>query len=260
MRPALVTIERGGQMLPYQETELKLKLLDPSLYDRIAADPFPGGQYVSGRRKSSDFDNTYYDTADRRLMSYGFMLRVRKSDEGAVATVKDTGTVSGGLFVRGEWTVPLEGEDVSVQAFAGLPIGEKLADAAGQEALEPLFKTAFQRISVDLQAGSALIEFAADRGEIVAGMKREPLYEIELELKSGDAADLVRLGSALAERFPLAIEKKSKFERGLQLAGLSTSKAAGAPSPAAHPVRERPADRGSAAGIQGIGCQAKRGV
>lgn len=211
-------------MRPYQETELKLRLTDPAMYDQLISDPHLTGMCAPGSLKTADYDSTYYDTDDRRLLASGLVLRLRNTGAGYVATVKDSGAVAGGLHIRGEWNKSLENGEFSIGAFSDLPVGEKLADIVGEKALHPLMQTVFKRVSLDLQADKGCIEFAADKGEIIADGKRLPFCEVELELKSGCDSGLLMLGALLAERYPLAVEEKSKFERGLILFGFNQAR------------------------------------
>jgi inorganic triphosphatase YgiF len=209
-------------MNTYQETELKLRLTDPSLCESIAADPQLDAMRA-GRTKDSAYDTVYYDTADRRLWGRGFSLRLRNTGEGYIATVKNKGTSYGGLAVRGEWNVPLPDDVLSVHAFADLPVGNALREAVDGKPLVPVVRTVFRRISVDLELDGTLIELAVDKGEIIAGDRRQPLCEVELELKAGDADVLLQLGAVLKMRWPLVPERKSKYARGLMLAEMDAT-------------------------------------
>lgn len=204
-----------------EETELKLRLIRPEAYDRIVADQALMDLSIQEGGEVLSLDNTYYDTADHRLLDALLTLRLRDTGEERIATVKNAGTITGGLFSRGEWNLTLGEEPLTAQTFADTAIGAALAEAVGDRELEPICKTDFQRITRMLHVGDARIEFAADRGEITAGDKRELLCEVELELKDGDVNGLLQTGSWLAERYPLLVEKKSKFERGLRLAGFA---------------------------------------
>ena len=214
-------MERIRGMLQYQETELKLRLADDSKAGQIPEDPLLAGMRLPDSFKDSQIDTTYYDTPGRSLLINGLTLRVRDTGETTVATVKDAGTPNSGLYVRGEWNKILGDDALSADTFAEFPIGERLCRAIGTDALEPIFKTRFQRISEELidDCGS-VIELAVDRGEVVSGDRREPFCEVELELKSGKIASLCKLGAVLGERYPLTVERKSKYARGLLLSGI----------------------------------------
>ena len=227
-------------MRQYQETELKLRLVDDAHADQIPVDPLIAGMRLSGSFKDAQFGTTYYDTPGRSLLSGGLTLRVRNTGETIVATVKDAGTSEGGMYVRGEWNVVLGNSAVSADAFQDLPIGERLRRMVGTDALVPVFQTRFRRISQELidDVGS-VIELALDRGEVVNGDKSAPFCEVELELKSGEVESLCELGAVLAERYPLMVEQKSKYARGLLLSGIKLPKRpASAETSAGGTVRE----------------------
>ncbi|WP_018403703.1 CYTH domain-containing protein [Marinobacter gelidimuriae] len=63
----------------------------------------------------------------------------------------------------------------------------KLTDTAW---LGPVFETNFERRVFVLNDGQAVIECALDRGSIIAREHRQPLNEVEFELKSGDPSRL----------------------------------------------------------------------
>jgi len=54
-------------------------------------------------------------------------------------------------------------------------------------------QTDVTRVSVPIKSGKSRIEVALDRGKVTAGRSRQPIHEIELELKDGDAADCFEL-------------------------------------------------------------------
>jgi inorganic triphosphatase YgiF len=124
---------------------------------------------------------------------------------------------------RTEWEMPVRRKALEPQAFprdeirgaTGIDL-ERLAPR-----LRPVFETRFTRRSGLVQVdGRASAELALDRGSIVAGRRREPINELELELVSGETEPLMRFAEAL--QLPLAYE--SKAERGYRLAaGLERS-------------------------------------
>src|SRR5438874_2171598 len=58
------------------------------------------------------------------------------------------------------------------------------------------------------------IELTIDRGKLEAGRHSVPICEIELELKSGQSAELFNIARTLAKEIPLQLVVKSKAERG----------------------------------------------
>ena len=213
------------------EIELKLKLIDPHRFSEILQDPAFFHRQVAGAPVISEYETTYYDTVDFRLMQHGFAYRIRKSGEQFTATVKDSGSSHGGLHIRGEWNQDIADNTPDVALFRDLPIGAALQDAVGVDSLVPVFATVFQRTAIEwIGEDGSVIEIAADNGQILSGDRQEAICEIELELKSGNVASVLKLGAALAERYPLAVEARSKFLRGLMLAGIR------APEPQSYPL------------------------
>jgi inorganic triphosphatase YgiF len=160
--------------------------------------------------------STYYDTPDSALKKRGLTLRVRDQGGHFLQTVKEGDLAAGDLLSRGEWEDALpEGRPDPDAAESGprLPEG-----AAGD--LRPVFVTEVTRtiFTIEPLLGTE-IEAAVDEGEIRAADKdrTEPISEVELELKGGDAAALYDLAAQLLEVAPLRIETRSKSERGYHL-------------------------------------------
>src|SRR5215469_9196708 len=191
------------------EVELKLSA-DPERLPNLRhcletmekASPQPGATLAS----------TYYDSADQRLHRRGLSLRLRQSDGQWIQTLKSADPPE--LLSRGEW------EDVVAADrpdFDAPTTGPRLREVIGAEALQPLFSTVVERTIVMLDpAAGVRIEAAIDAGEIrhATGEAFEPISEIELELKSGDASALYDLAMRLLEIAPLRIQTLSKADRG----------------------------------------------
>lgn len=157
--------------------------------------------------------NTYYDTPAGDLERARVALRIRRTPERWLQTLKTAGQGSGGLSTRGEWEWPITGPALDL---AGL---EELApmQALGREvltALEPRFTTDFERTSWLLEAPEATIEVALDRGGIRAGERQAAIDELELELKSGSPEALWALAETFAADVPLRPANLSKAARG----------------------------------------------
>ena len=74
----------------------------------------------------------------------------------------------------------------------------------------------FKRQSGLVTSGASVIEIAVDQGHISCGKQRVPLAEVELELVSGNKADLLDLAMRLAEDFSLRLDFVSKAEKGFR--------------------------------------------
>ena len=199
------------------EVELKLNIPYRHVYDAILQDPSLFHQSIA-----REYETTYYDTADGRLRTNGLAYRIRRTGDEFTATVKDGGRHEGGLHIRHEWNRPLPQNEPDITAFDDLPVGKTLRAAIGPDSLEPLFTTSFIRHGGHYtSADGSVIEVAADLGTILCGSSRESISELELELKSGQITSVLRLGAHLAEGYGLTAHSRSKFARGLSLAGLA---------------------------------------
>jgi inorganic triphosphatase YgiF len=192
--------------MAHVEREIKLGLT-PQALARLAR--------LAPSRRS--VESVYYDTARQELRRAGIALRLRRDGGRWLQTLKADSAQHAGFAARAEWELPVRRKALEPQAFPREEIrsatGIDLARLAGR--LRPVFETRFVRRSGLVQVdGKASAELAIDRGRILAGRRREPISEVELELISGDTEALLRFAEALA--LPLAYE--SKAERGYRLA------------------------------------------
>jgi inorganic triphosphatase YgiF len=95
-----------------------------------------------------------------------------------------------------------------------------LREAAPQ--LIELFRTDFTRTLWQVSVDGSEVEAAIDQGNVLAEvngeLRRAPISEIELELKSGDEAALRALAAHLGQEITgLAPDNISKAQRGYRL-------------------------------------------
>jgi len=212
--------------------EVELKLLVPPaqharLQSRLRAFGVPRVQMV---------DSVYFDTAARALARAGLALRLRRQGRRWLQTLK-TGGGEAALATRDEWEVPVAAGRLQ---FAALPAAARAqlraAGVASARPLRPVYRTRFRRSAWTVERDGATVELALDDGQIVAGAQREPILELELELKAGPAAALPALARAIMAPprgavLPLLPLGASKAARGQRLADqlpLRAAKASGA--------------------------------
>ncbi|UAK25074.1 CYTH and CHAD domain-containing protein [Sphingomonas nostoxanthinifaciens] len=189
------------------EIELKLEY-DPADVDALlAAEPLAAASSLTQRLVS-----TYYDTADGVLAEHGFTLRVREVGGRFVQTIKADGAPAAGLFARPEWEMEVA-DATPLLDPAQSPIAPLVAD----KPLVPLFASDIARTVWTIEASDARIEVALDRGEVRAGKRRDPVHDLELELKDGSAIALFDLARRLDAAAPLRLGILSKSERGQRL-------------------------------------------
>jgi inorganic triphosphatase YgiF len=170
-----------------------------------------------GRPRTERLETVYYDTRDFALARRKIALRLRRTAAGWLQTLK-LGGVEAALSDRTEYEVPVAGARLELQQFAETPLGALLR--ANRLQVAPRFRTRFAR-SVWMTPENA-IEIALDDGEIIAGRRRTPILELELELKAGRPQRLWALASSLTDRGRDAIAlvpfAESKAVRGVRLA------------------------------------------
>lgn len=165
--------------------------------------------------------SVYYDTAEKRLRRNGVSLRLRRDGAKWLQTLKLDAAPAAGFSARAEWELPARRGKLDVAAFPR----EEIIAATGLDLtrltrrLKPLFETRFARRSADIAIdGETRAEISVDRGYVAAHGRREAISEVELELKAGDPASLLRYASEIARPLALELEFESKAERGYRLA------------------------------------------
>ncbi len=181
------------------------------------------------RRRSApleqDLVTFYFDTPDFALSTAGVALRLRRSGRRWVQTLKTEGERAGGLSQRVEFEMTVKRGALDWARFP--PEALAYVPEVVRGALTPVFETHFHRTAWRVQGrGGAQIEVALDVGEVRAGEHREPLCEIELELKGGHADALFALALGWADAFDCLPFDASKAERGARLARGEASVAA----------------------------------
>lgn len=196
--------------------EIELKLLAPAgVLDWLREAPVIVRHARNGG-VARRLDTVYYDTPDRTLFRHGLSLRIRRSGNRYVQTVKRA-PAHGQPFVRGEWESSMDGAAPDLALLPISEIGSPL-DQIASDALDPIFETKVRRQTQRLEFLGAVVEVAYDQGTIEAGERREPLNEVELEVKAGNPRVLFDLGIELLEIAPLRIGTQSKADRGYDLA------------------------------------------
>jgi triphosphatase len=162
--------------------------------------------------------NIYFETADNFLRNHDMGLRIRGCDGSYEMTLKTAGTVVGGLHQRPEYNVAIKKPELALKKFPTEIWPPECKLLPLQKALQPLFRTDFVREKWVVTHGESEIEIALDQGEIRAGELSEALCEVELELKQGNAQDLLACAALLAEPGGLRQGSLSKAARGYYLA------------------------------------------
>ncbi|MGE5160825.1 MAG: CHAD domain-containing protein [Betaproteobacteria bacterium] len=204
------------------EIELKLALVKGSLGRARRA---IGDVHL----EETAIEDVYFDTPDATLRRRGLVLRLRRDGDRWLQTLKAAGNGHDVVPVRGEWEVALPARRstpaLDLERFEITPLRVLLRAGLEADSLVPVFRTRISRQRGTLSHGAARIEVALDRGELRARLqgrkRRQPVAEVELELKSGRPQDLLEVGSELVKQghgMTLVPALRSKAERGYGLA------------------------------------------
>ena len=203
------------------EIELKL-LLDPADAAAFRRHPLLRQQAIA-KPRVQQLTSIYFDTPDLLLWRHDAALRVRLVNRDWIQTLKGGGQVAAGLHQRHEWESHVDGAHPDLLALSdlvghGTNWAKILAAVALTDQLAPIFTTKFRRTLWLLQlAHGGEVELALDQGEVQHGAARVPISEVELELKSGDPAELFEFALQLQNAVPLRVGNISKAERGYAL-------------------------------------------
>lgn len=163
--------------------------------------------------------SVYYDTPKRNLLKQGLGLRLRKSGDDWLQTVKTSGSVKDGLHQRDEWEHELKDKQWDLQQLQQTPIANIINDVDVWESIKPLFTTDFIRHTIQVTlADKSAVELAYDRGHVSTDNKKAAIHEIELELKAGNVEALHVLAECLFSQLNVAASDCSKAKQGYDLA------------------------------------------
>ena len=158
-------------------------------------------------------ETTYYDTVDNALSARRITLRRRMENGISVCTVK-TPAENGS---RGEWETQSNDIQVAIPILCKLGCSVDIQKLTA-EGLVYVCGARFTRLAKTVELENCVVEIALDRGVLFGGSREESLCEVEVELKSGCEDAAVDYANALAIKYGLQPEEKSKFRRALALA------------------------------------------
>jgi triphosphatase len=137
-------------------------------------------------------------------------LRIRREGARAIQTVKTTETVD-----RGEWERQSPNGEPSLGDTEADGVAKRLKRRMG---LRPIFSLQVNRRICTLSSGGSEIEVALDEGKLEAHGREARIHEVELELKSGDSAELYRLAEKITRETAATPCLAGKGARGYRLA------------------------------------------
>ena len=196
------------------ELEIKYAVDDLLKLDCILCDPVVT-ERMGARYENIQMQTVYYDTPSGALSARRWTLRLRRENDRSVVTVKtpDKG------YARGEWEYEGEYLDDAIEPLIALGAPEGLREALEKEPPVPVCGAEFVRITAPLTlADGTRCALCGDIGNLTGGGRSEPLCELELELTEGSEAAMLDYARALAEKYALREERRSKQARARALA------------------------------------------
>ena len=200
------------------ETELKLRASRETLA-ALREHPLLKKRNKSGWQ-TRELSNQYFDTPDRDLAGARVALRLRRDGDAVIQTLKTRGKSVAGLSERNEFEWPLDKAKLDLKKLDDSCWPAALAKL-DKKTIKPLFSTDFTREYAELSWGrgkaKVVIEAALDQGFVIAGKRKEPICELELELREGAPEALLELATELAATLAFTPCDVSKAERGYRL-------------------------------------------
>ena len=199
-----------------REVEIRFRVSAKTVANLLKKPPLVTGLDQGERHLHS----SYFDTPDGLLRNSNLALRVRRTGNEYLQTIK-TGDTAYSATARLEHDTPLIGPEPDCESLAY--VLKQDIDRIDTQKLALQFETRINRRTFIINHVSgdrrATIEVALDRGTITARHKHENVNEIELELIDGETSDLFDLGLVLHQCEPVSLEPRTKSERGYCVAG-----------------------------------------
>lgn len=206
------TSDPQAPILQQAETELKYQLQ----HDQVAPLCAWLNEHAMQVGKKQ-LENLYFDTESKELAQHKIGLRIRRWPGGAEQTVKLPGRQQGALSSRPEYNLPTTAAIPDLTRFPAdiWPASVRPDELTARLQLQ--FEVSFERHYWLWDEAETLIEIVFDQGVIRARGREEAILELELELKKGSEAALIKIAQRIATQFSLEAGTRSKAQRGYAL-------------------------------------------
>ena len=201
-------------------TRIQYALPNAQYLDRLLTDDLIL-RYVKDDYEYSENCWEFYDTADWLLTKNGYSLYVSRDQElhtVRLARGRLEPQLLPGLFHGDHWVAPYTGIDYAPGALMERGAPEAFRELTVGQQLQRNFFILYKRKSTTLYLPERTrITMAFDSGELVAGEKRQPTYDLSMELLYGEEGQLVNYCQQLREQFQLPPVLISREQRALRL-------------------------------------------
>ncbi len=158
----------------------------------------------------------YFDTPEWQLRQSNMALRVRNTGMERVQTLKYSANLRNMPIVRHEWSTRVQSDLPELSVFPKRA-AKRISKALGLHALNDFATLTTERDSQLVTFGHSQVEVAFDEVVITSARRHKSFCELELELKCGTPADLLRLALELQLGPDLRWSVTSKGERAYKL-------------------------------------------
>ena len=187
--------------------ELEVKYLaEESVFEELMKQ---SGHWVTYRMETA-----YYDTPDARLGALRWTLRRRFENGVSVCTLKTP--LSGGG--RNEYETECSDIHDAIPRLLALGAPAELVTLT-ESGITEVCAARFTRLAGLVTLDGTEAELALDKGVLLGAGKEQPFVEVEVELKRGDFDAVKAYAEALAQKYGMRPEPRSKYARALILAG-----------------------------------------
>jgi inorganic triphosphatase YgiF len=200
------------------EQELKLTAIDQAALQSIVESSDIIKYLCKPVTAPRRFLARYHDTDERHFMALECSLRSRMEGDIFRAAFKEKGKICDGLSIRKEYECDIDGWLGEIADLPGGALKDSVTAIAGSSGLlETLVIVDMQRTIYDLDIGGTRVECVSDVGVIEGNGKKLDLYELELELKSGELEKISELGAVLNKKYDVKPSQLTKHQLGLAL-------------------------------------------
>lgn len=165
-------------------------------------------------QETNELINTYYDTPELLFAKQKMGLRVREVNHHCEMTLKTKGEIMGGLHIRPEYNLDLNNNKPDFKRFNN-HFNLQFSDVDKiHQRLEKVFSTDVTRTVWVIKYKNTEIEIALDLGWVENKWGKDPICEVELELKQGELSELLQFLNQLPKLDEMYFSALSKAERG----------------------------------------------
>jgi CHAD domain-containing protein len=202
------------------EVELKYRIRDEAAVEHYLDADSIGPFVPKARTRTVEMEDRYVDTSDGAMARAGFAVRLRRTDDGTIVSMKSTSRRpgAGSAHRRDELEAVADGT-AGPTDWPASDARSLILEHAGDAPLVEVVAIRQLRRKRQLVDGATQVELSLDRVDVVAhGRVVDRFLELEAEMVKGDDGRLADLSAIFDADPALEPSSGSKFERALEAA------------------------------------------